>query len=647
MSGTDRLLATLRAALRALSERLGRRAKQALLLGLDLCAAPLAALAALLVFGGAPALRDPALVPALLTAAVLGGGAAALGGLPRMKLNAFAPRGLVGFAAVTAAAAAAWPLAVELPGGGLAAAGFALAFFYAAVGLRLALRTALVWARRAPRRAGVLIYGASDAGIRLAAALREDPAVAPAAFLDDAPALHGLILGGLAVHPPAEAAALARRTGADRVLIAVPGASPQRQADIAACLAAQGLRAMAVPSFAEIVGEAAAPGLLAVPAARFLGRTALCPQLDAAAAAYSGKTVLVTGAGGSVGGELCRQLLLLGPRRLVLFDLSEAALYAIDAELADRAAALGVALRPVIGSVTDRVLLSQLMAAEGVEVVLHAAACKHVPLVEANPLAGLSTNVLGTRTAAQAARQAGAERFVLVSTDKAVRPAGVMGLSKRLAECVVADLARAPSATAMAAVRFGNVLGSSGSVLPRFRDQIARGGPVTLTHEDATRYFMTLPEAAQLVLLAGAMAAPGRAETFVLDMGRPVRIRDLAERMIAAAGLTIRSPANPQGHIAIEVTGLRPGEKLHEELTFDGAMAATAHPKVLRLCETPAGPRALAGTLLALRAAVGSGDAAAAVAAARACLGPELGTAPLPAPAGAPDRTAPPARLRA
>jgi FlaA1/EpsC-like NDP-sugar epimerase len=452
--------------------------------------------------------------------------------------------------------------------------------------------------------------------------------VSPVALIDDNPQLQGLVLGGLMVHPPEGAAGLARRAGADRVLIALPGASARRQAEIAADLAALGLRPMAVPSFAEISGEAPVqPALLSVPAARFLGRAPLCPELDAARSAYAGKSILVTGAGGSVGSELCRQLLPLGPRRLVLLDISEAALYAVGEDLAAEAAARPVTLRPMIGSVTDRAAVHRLMQAEGVQVVLHAAACKHVPLVEANPLAGLSTNVLGTRAVAEAARAAGAERFVLVSTDKAVRPVGVMGLSKRLAECVVQDLARTPSATAMAAVRFGNVLGSSGSVIPRFRDQIARGGPVTLTHEEATRYFMTLAEAARLVLLSGAMAAPGRAETLVLDMGAPVRIRDLAERMVAAAGLTVRGPANPGGDIAVEVTGLRPGEKLHEELLIDGEMAATAHPKVMRLCEPDIRPQALAATLLALRAAIGAGDAGAALAAARSCLASEIGTA--------------------
>ncbi len=632
MSGTDRPRAALRRLLRGLTERLGRRAKQALLLSLDTCLAALAALVALRVLAGSLALSHPALAAHLALAALAGAAASALGGLHRLKLGAFAARGLARFVAAAITAAAALSQVASPVPEGLAAAtatAFALAFVAAAVGLRLVLRAVLVWALRDPARRPVLIWGAGDAGVRLAAALRDDPAISPAALIDDDPQLHGLVLGGLAVYPPERAAELARRTGADRVLIALPRATARRQAEIAADLAALGLRPMAVPSFAEIAGEAPPrPALLTVPATRFLGRAPLGAELDAALPAYAGRTILVTGAGGSVGSELCRQLLALGPRRLVLLDVSEAALYAVGEDLATEAAARRVTLRPVIASVTDRATVLRLIQAETVQVVLHAAACKHVPLVEANPLAGLSTNVLGTRAVAEAARTAGAERFVLVSTDKAVRPAGVMGLSKRLAECVVQDLARTPSATAMAVVRFGNVLGSSGSVIPRFRDQITRGGPVTLTHEDATRYFMTLAEAARLVLLAGAMAAPGRAETLVLDMGAPVRIRDLAERMVAAAGLTVRSPANPGGDIAVEVTGLRPGEKLHEELLIGGEMAATAHPKVMRLGEPDCRPQALAETLLALRAAIGAGDASAAIAAARACLASEIGAIP-------------------
>jgi len=318
---------------------------------------------------------------------------------------------------------------------------------------------------------------------------------------------------------------------------------------------------------------------------------------------YRGASVLVSGAGGSIGRELCRQILACEPARLVLLEISEFALYSVLEEV--RAASRQVEIIPVLGSVVDDLLVAGVLKRYEVGVVLHAAAYKHVPLVEDNPRAGLSNNTLGTAVLARAARSAGVGRFVLISSDKAVRPASLMGASKRLAEMVVQDLAVRPQRTIFSIVRFGNVLGSSGSVVPLFQDQIARGGPVTLTDPEATRYFMTITEASRLVLLAGEMATGG--EIHALDMGAPIRIRDLARQMIAAAGRTLRNAENPEGDIEIVVTGLRPGEKLHEDLTSHAVVQATRHPKILRLCEQCPSEIEVAAMLHDLRAAISGG----------------------------------------
>jgi FlaA1/EpsC-like NDP-sugar epimerase len=321
--------------------------------------------------------------------------------------------------------------------------------------------------------------------------------------------------------------------------------------------------------------------------------------------------VLVTGAGGSVGSELCRQLLLHRPRRIVLFEVSEIALYTMDRDLLDRAEGTGVEVISVLGTVTDARMVRAAMTDHAIQVVFHAAAYKHVPLVEANPIAGVANNVLGTRILADAAHDCGVERFILISTDKAVRPTNVMGASKRLAEMVIQDLAKRTTGTLFSMVRFGNVLGSSGSVIPLFKEQIAKGGPVTLTHEDVTRYFMTISEAVRLVLLAGSFAdADGSrgGDVFVLDMGKPVKIRDLATQMIEAAGYTVRSDAHPDGDIDIQVIGLRPGEKLHEELLIGEGLLTTPHPKILRAREQGLTELQMASALRGLRTAVAQGD---------------------------------------
>lgn len=342
---------------------------------------------------------------------------------------------------------------------------------------------------------------------------------------------------------------------------------------------------------------------------RLLGRHRLDGEIAMGRDSYAGKTVLITGAGGSIGSELCRQVLTCRPARLILYELNEFALYTVDQELRSRAPRDDTEIIPVLGSVTDRRHVQQTLRAHGVDVILHAAAYKHVPLVEVNPASGATNNVLGTQTIAQAALQAGVQRFILISSDKAVRPANVMGATKRLAELIVQDLASRSRTTCFAIVRFGNVLGSSGSVVPLFQQQIARGGPVTVTHDEVARYFMTVQEAVQLVLLAGSFAKGG--EVFALDMGKPVLIRDLARQMIVASGRTVRDAANPKGEIEITTIGLRPGEKLREELLIGAGMLATPHPRILCARERGLSEFEIAAMLKSLRLAVDGGDRAA------------------------------------
>jgi FlaA1/EpsC-like NDP-sugar epimerase len=387
-------------------------------------------------------------------------------------------------------------------------------------------------------------------------------------------------------------------------------------------------------------GRARIDTLRPVPIEDILGRESVHPDPALLAAAIAGRCVLVSGAGGSIGAELCRQILRLGPTRLVLLERSEYALYTISQELehaatastatastatapaspapataAGPASAAPVPLVSCLGDVADQPFVERLLRRHGVQVFFHAAAYKHVPLVEANVAAGLANNVLGTRSALAAALTCGLERFTLISTDKAVRPTNAMGASKRVCELLVQNAAAAAECqgrTICSMVRFGNVLGSSGSVVPLFRRQIAAGGPLTVTHPEITRFFMTIPEAVQLVLQASAMATGG--EVFLLDMGEPVRIADLARQMIQLSGASVRDAANPDGDIEIHYTGLRPGEKLHEELLLAAASDPTAHPLIRRAREAALPPELLAALLAALEAALADGDEAGALA---------------------------------
>ena len=494
---------------------------------------------------------------------------------------------------------------------------FGLSYFLFSIAARAALYQIVtaIYRRAVPRRR-VLIYGAGTTGTQLAQALKAHDSIDPVAFVDDNSSLQGMMLAGLPVYPPARIAELVRERNLDRVLLAMPSLSQPKQAQIARRLQKMGLEVQALPSFAQLIGEEALiDKLTPVAPQNFLGRASRDTTLGDACDSYAGRVVLVSGAGGSIGSELCRQVLSCRPAKLVMYELSELALYTVDQELRQLTEGTGIELVPVLGSVTDQRQVRKVLADHGVQVVLHAAAYKHVPLVEANPLAGLANNVIGTRTLAREAAAAQVERFILISSDKAVRPTNVMGASKRLAELVVQDIATRHAGTVFTMVRFGNVLGSSGSVVPLFQDQISRGGPVTVTDPRVKRFFMTIREAVQLVLKAGSVAKGG--EVFVLDMGEPVPIVKLARQVIESAGYTVRDAANPDGDIDIEIIGLRPGEKIEEELTLTDSLIGTPYQKIFCVREEYLSEIEVAGALRSLREALAASDEAAALAVVR------------------------------
>lgn len=446
----------------------------------------------------------------------------------------------------------------------------------------------------------VAIYGAGAAGNQLATALRMDKAMRPVAFIDDDPSITDRVIAGLQVYRPEQLQQLINDTGAQEILLALPSSTRTRRREILNFLEDFPLHVRSVPSFIDLAsGKVKVDDIQEVDIADLLGRDPVPAQSDLLERCIAEQTVLVTGAGGSIGSELCRQILSQSPKTLLLFDHSEFNLYSILSELEQRIAreSLSVCLLPILGSVRNQAQMLDIMKTWRVDTVYHAAAYKHVPMVEHNISEGLLNNVIGTLHTAQAALQAGVANFVLISTDKAVRPTNVMGSTKRLAEMTLQALSRelAPvlfgdggnvsqvNKTRFTMVRFGNVLGSSGSVIPLFHKQIKAGGPLTVTHPKITRYFMTIPEAAQLVIQAGSMGKGG--DVFVLDMGEPVRIVELAEKMIHLSGFSVRSERNPMGDIAIEFTGLRPGEKLYEELLIGDNVLATRHPMIMSASE--------------------------------------------------------------
>jgi FlaA1/EpsC-like NDP-sugar epimerase len=457
-------------------------------------------------------------------------------------------------------------------------------------------------------RPRVLLYGAGTAGRQLAAALAHSHEMRVAGFLDDDDRLHGHVLNGLPIYNPADLPDLVTALNIVDVLLTLPSASRKRRNQILAQIRAAHVSVRTLPSVVELAqGKVGVADLRELDIDDLLARDPVAPNHLLLARNIVGRVVLVTGAGGSIGGELCRQILVVGPKRLLLVEQSEFALYAIHQELERKLAAQKTRLVPLLASVQDEKRMREIMSVWRPDTVYHAAAYKHVPLVEHNPVEGIRNNVFGALRTAQAAAENGVADFVLISTDKAVRPTNIMGASKRLAEMVLQALAARNPGTKFVMVRFGNVLGSSGSVVPRFRQQIREGGPITLTHAEITRYFMTILEAAQLVIQAGAMARGG--DVFVLDMGQPVKIMDLARRMVELSGLTVKDAENPEGEIEIVITGLRPGEKLYEELLIGDDPEATLHPRIMKAREHFLPWTELAPKLEALETALDVNDA--------------------------------------
>ncbi|GAA6194444.1 polysaccharide biosynthesis protein [Phaeobacter gallaeciensis] len=596
---------------------LSRRQKVCIFLTIDLSLLPVA----LLFTYAVQSLPGPAFDTLLATAPVLPyllviGAAVSLWlGLPWIQLNAYEYRaialtGVYSSLMAVAAGGLAWVSGSSLPGGTYVI--FGICYFLFQVASRALLYQIVVGLyRRAQPLRRVLVYGAGATGVQLVQALKSHEQIDPVAFVDDNPSLQGVILAGVPVYPPARIAELVESRKVRRVLLAMPSQSRPKQVKIIRRLQNMGLEVQALPSFAQLIGEEAlVDKLTPVPSKNFLGRPVRNVELAEASDCYSGRTVLISGAGGTIGAELCRQVLACGPTRLVLFELSELALYNMMLELEALAEEQGTTLVPVLGSITDPRRVRQVLEDEKVQVVLHAAAYKHVPLVEANPLTGLANNVLGTRTLAVESANAGVERFILISSDKAVRPTNVMGASKRLAEFMLQDLASNRQGTIFAIVRFGNVLGSSGSVVPLFQEQISRGGPVTVTDPEVKRYFMTISEAVQLVLKAGYEAKGN--EVFVLEMGALMSILQLARQVIASAGYTVRDEENPDGDIEIQFIGLRPGEKMEEELTLSDDLLPTPHQKIFYAREARLSEIEVASILRGLRQALAAGDVSAA-----------------------------------
>ena len=476
-------------------------------------------------------------------------------------------------------------------------------------GSRLFARWLLLGKSAAARGPRVVIFGAGAAGIGLHSALVYARTHQVVAYIDDNPQLVGRSIRGVPVRPTSEMDFIIREHGVNAMLLALPSASRERRRQLAEAGVNIGVQVLTVPTLSEIQdGSARVDQIRPVSIDELLGRTPVAPQTELLQRLVVARNVMVSGAGGSIGSELCRKIIACRPDRLVLLDACEHNLYAIEMELRNWMSAnrSDVRLEAVLGSVQDAVLVERLLQANRIQTVYHAAAYKHVPIVERHESVGAETNVIGTYVLAVAAERAGVETFVLVSTDKAVRPTSVMGASKRVAEMVLQGLHQAGSRTRFCMVRFGNVLGSSGSVIPLFREQIARGGPLTVTHPDMVRYFMTSPEAADLILQAGAMAQGG--EVFLLDMGEPVRVDDLARNMVRLAGRSVRDAANPTGDIEIQYTGIRPGEKMFEELLIGDVTQPTEHVSI-RLGHEPSLPSSLMNMHLdRLRAAIDQRD---------------------------------------
>ncbi len=456
-------------------------------------------------------------------------------------------------------------------------------------------------------RPKLLIYGAGTTGRQLAAAMANSHEMQVVGFLDDDDRLHGHVLNGQPIYNPADLVNLVPTLTISDVLLAMPNLSRKRRNEILNEIRSAQVAVRTLPSVTDLAqGKVNVSDLRELDIDDLLGREPVAPNHILLSKNIVSKVVLVTGAGGSIGGELCRQILAVAPAKLLLIEQSEFALYAIHQELEEKLAGREIVLVPLLASVQDDDRMRAIMSTWRPDTVYHAAAYKHVPLVEHNPAEGIKNNVLGTLRTALAASDSGVADFVLISTDKAVRPTNLMGASKRLAEMALQALAATAKDTKFSMVRFGNVLGSSGSVVPKFRQQIRDGGPITLTHAEITRYFMTIPEAAQLVIQAGAMAKGG--DVFVLDMGQSVKIMDLARRMIELSGLTVKDEQNPDGDVEIEITGLRPGEKLYEELLIGDNPKPTSHSRIMKAHEEFVPWSELEGKLKSLEMALNVND---------------------------------------
>ncbi len=481
---------------------------------------------------------------------------------------------------------------------------------------RIAIRYAIVDVLHVVRQrqgSRVAIYGAGKAGQQLGFAIRHDGNASLVCYLDDDAGLIGHRIDGVPIFGTDEMGELVEDLGIDEILLALPSVPRSRRLEIVEQLQSYSLKVRSLPSLANIMdGQVSIRDLREVQVEELLGRDPVPPDEKLLGEAIASKVVLVSGAGGSIGSELCRQIVARHPRQLILVDHSEFSLYTILTELEEH---LGqgsqTEIIPELADISEAAVAARIMDRYRPQTVFHAAAYKHVPLVEANPISGLRNNVFGTYNCCIEAERVGASRFILVSTDKAVRPTNVMGASKRMCELILQARAAEGSDTVFSMVRFGNVLGSSGSVVPRFRTQIAAGGPITLTHREVTRFFMTIPEAAQLVMQAGAMAKGG--EVFVLDMGQSIKIFDLACSMIQLSGCTVRSEDNPDGDIAIEEIGLRPGEKMYEELLLGDNPQPTDHSRIMRAQEAKLSWAELSDLLEALDRALADGDAVSAM----------------------------------
>jgi len=542
----------------------------------------------------------------MAAAPVLGVAVFYMRGLYKLVTRFIGPEGTTRVYTAVIIAAVLWALVVLMSGVKVHPRSVIVIYGLIAAGL---IRLSRQWAgsallRAAPEHKGVsfderkrvIIYGAGTIGIQLLRALNETGTYKTVAFIDSNPSLAGQMVHGVKVLRPEKIGKTIAEENVKEVMLATPSALRGERRVAIRALEAYPVVVKTLPALEEIAsGHVEVSDLRPIDVEDLLGRDPVTPNLELLTANVHGKVVMITGAGGSIGSEITRQLLRLGPKTLVLFDLSEVALYEISMEIeelnerlhkdeAAPAAASPTSVVQVLGSVLDRKLIARTIEQLGVEVIYHAAAYKHVPIVEANPFIGLQNNTFGTLIVAEAAKELGVERFVLVSSDKAVRPTNIMGASKRLAELILQALAQErDSRTIFTMVRFGNVLDSSGSVVRRFRNQIKAGGPVTVTHPEVIRYFMSIPEAAQLVIQAGTMAAGG--EVFVLEMGTPVKIDDLARTMIRLSGLEVRDEGHPEGDIAIQYIGLRRGEKLYEELLIGENTTGTNHPRIFKNSE--------------------------------------------------------------